>query len=116
LTGAVAFLHVDGEPEVDVLGLQLNWLAVDHVISGVHLWHCLQRLHDGVADEVSVRDLPTAGAGQVVVDDDALIDQQLDRHRSHAGGRRDGQAVVHVLDRARRGSPKPVAGRLRPLA
>ena len=63
-------------------------LAVDRVEGAVHLRHRAQRLDHGVADEVGVRDLAAAGAGEVVVDDDPVVDEQLDRHRAHAGGGR----------------------------
>ena len=40
--------------------------------------------------------LPPRPRGQVVVDDDAVVDQQLRRDRAHAGGRRDREAGLHV--------------------
>ena len=40
----------------------------------------------------------------MVVDDDAVVGQQLGRHRAHAGRRRHGQRGVHVLDDAGRGA------------
>ena len=63
LAGAIALLHVDGEPEINVLGLQLHWLTIDNLISGIHFRHGLKRLHDGVAHEVGVGDFATASAG-----------------------------------------------------
>ena len=87
-------------------------LAVDHVEADVHLRHRPEGLHQGVADDVRERHLPAAGAGEVVVDDDAVVPQQLDRDRAHAGRRRDGQARVHVGHGAGRGALEDVVGRL----
>src|SRR5690606_2210487 len=59
-------------------------------------------------------------APQLVVDDHAVVREQLRGHRAHARGRRHGQRGVHVLDdRARRaaqrdrGAAGEVTGRLR---
>ena len=62
-------------------------------ISGIEL----ERLHQRVADEVGERHLAAAGPGEVVVDDGAVVPQQLDRHGADAGRGRHGQADVHVL-------------------
>ena len=48
------------------------------------------------------RDLAAAGAGQVVVDDHAVVDQQLDRDGAHAGRGRHREAGLHVGDDAGR--------------
>ena len=69
-------------------------------ISGI----AFERLDQRVADQVREGDLAAAGAGQVVVDDDAVVDEQLDRHRADAGRGRHRQAEVHVLRGARRGA------------
>ena len=45
--------------------------------------------HDREADQVGERDLAAAAALEVVVDDDAVVDEQLGRDRAHAGGGRD---------------------------
>ena len=87
-------------------------LAVDDVEADVHLRHRAQRLDQRVADEVGERHLAAAGAGEVVVDDDAVVPQQLDRDRADAGGRRDGQAGVHVLHGAGGGAAQHGVGRL----
>ena len=57
-------------------------------ISGIDL----QRLDQRVADEVGEGHLAAAGAGEVVVDDGAVVPQQLDRDRADRGGGRDGSA------------------------
>ena len=59
------------------------WLGLPSidVEADVHLRHRLERLDQRVADQVGERDLAAAGAGQVVVDDDAVVPEQLDRHR-----------------------------------
>ncbi len=103
-TGAVGLLEVDREAEVDVLGLELVGLAVDDLEAGVHLGQRLERLDDRPADEVRERHLAASSAGEVVVDHDAVVEQQLDRDRAHARRGGDGQAGVHVGDRAGRGS------------
>ena len=61
-------------------------------ISGI----VVERLDQRVADEVGEGDLAAAGAGEVVVDHDAVVPEQLDRHRAHARGGRDAEAGVHV--------------------
>ena len=58
-----------------------------------------QRLDQRVADQVGEGDLAAAGAGEVVVDDGAVVPEQLDRHRAHRGRGRHGQRGVHVLRR-----------------
>ena len=63
-------------------------LAVDDVEADVHLRLRAQRLDQRVADDVGERDLAAAGAGEVVVDDRAVVPEQLDRHRPHRRGRR----------------------------
>ncbi len=96
LAGAVGLLHVDGEAEVDVRGGDQVGLAVDDLEPDVHLRHRAQRLDQGVADEVGERDLAAAGAGEVVVDDGAVVPQQLHRDRAHRRGGRHRQGGVHV--------------------
>ena len=61
-----------------------------------------QRLDQRVADQVGEGDLAAAGAGEVVVDDGAVVPEQLDRHRAHRGRGRHGQRGVHVLRRCGR--------------
>ena len=100
LAGAVLLLHVDREPEVDVGRGDLGGLAVDHVEADVHLRHRLEGLDQRVADQVGERHLAAAGAGQVVVDDDPVVPEQLDRDRPDRGRGGDGQGVVHVGDGA----------------
>ena len=97
LAGAVGLRQVDREAEVDVGRADEVRLAVDDVEAVVHLRHRLERLDQRVADEVGERHLAAAGAGEVVVDDDAVVDQQLDRDRADAGRGRHGEAGVHVL-------------------
>ena len=71
-----------------------------------------QRPHEGVADEVREGDLAAAGAGEVVVDDGAVVPQELDGHRAHRRGGRHGQRGVHVGRGARRGAAQDRVGRL----
>ncbi len=96
LTGAVGLGEVDRQTEVHVFGLGDAGLAVDLHVGVVHLGHGLEGLDHGVADEVGEGDLPTAAAPEMVVDDDAVVEQQLDRHRAHARRGGHGQARLHV--------------------
>ena len=86
--GAVRLGHVDRDAEVDVRRLDGHRLAVDLVVVDVHRRELGQGADDGVADEVREGDLAAAGAGQVGVDDHAVVDQQLGRNGADAGGRR----------------------------
>ena len=92
------------------------WLGLPSidVEADVHLRHRLERLDQRVADQVGERHLAAAGARQVVVDDDPVVPEQLDRDRADRGGGGDGQGVVHVGDgagRARRAARCTSAGR-----
>ncbi len=98
---AVVLLQVDGEAEVDVGRLDEGGLAVLLGEAVVHLRHERQGLDHGVADEVREADLAAARAGQVVVDDDAVVDEQLGRDGAHARRGRDGERDLHVGDDAR---------------
>src|SRR6476620_9966463 len=51
-----------------------------------------------VTQHVGEADLAAAGALEVVVDDDAVVEHQLCRDGAHAGRRRHLQRGVHVLD------------------
>jgi hypothetical protein len=95
---AVGLLHVDGEAEVDVLGLRDGGLAVDLGEAVVHLGHRAQGPHDREPDQVGERHLAAATALEVVVDDRAVVDEQLGRNRADAGGCRHGEACLHVAD------------------
>ena len=107
LPGAVGGLHVDGQAQVDVLGPGDGGLAAFLGVGVVHLRHRLERLDHRVPDQVGERDLAAAAALEVVVDHDPVVDQELGRDRTHAGGRGHGQAGRHVGDGARRGAAQP---------
>ena len=98
LPGAVGLGQVDRQAEVDLGVPDQGRLAVDLGVGVVELGHRAQRPDDRVADEVGERHLAAAGPGEVVVDHDPLVDQQLGGHRPHAGRRRDGEAGLHVRD------------------
>ena len=87
-------------PRLTCAGSTTDRLAVDLGEAAVHLRHRGERLDRGAADEVGEGDLAAAAAGQVVVDDDAVVDQQLGRDGAHAGRGRDGEAGLHVGDDA----------------
>ena len=95
---AVLALQVDRQAQVRVGRGDDVRLAVDLGEVPVHVGERLDRLHDRVAQQVGERDLAAAGALEVVVDDDAVVDHQLGRDGPHAGGRRHVQRRVHVLD------------------
>ncbi|CAB4919651.1 unannotated protein [freshwater metagenome] len=96
LPGAVRLREVDREAEVDVGVERDRGLAVDGGKGGVHRRDPGRSLNDRVPDEVGERDLAAAGPSEVIVDDDAVIDEQLGRKRSHACRGRDGEAGLHV--------------------
>ena len=52
------------------------------------------------------RDLAAAGAGQVVVDDDAVVDQQLGRDGAHARRGRDARGWLSMLATTRAAAPR----------
>ena len=88
--------HVDGQAQVDVLRLDQRGLAVQLGVGVVHLRRRGQRADHREPDQVGERDLAAPAAGQVVVDHDAVVDQQLGRHRADAGRGGHGQAGGHV--------------------
>ena len=101
---AVLALQVDGQAQVGVGRRDDVRLAVELGEVPVHVGEALDRLHDRVTQQVGERDLAAAGALEVIVDDDAVVDHQLGRDGPHAGGRRHVQRSVHVLDDGRGGA------------
>ena len=91
-------------PEVGVRWGDGIRLAVHLGEVAVHVRELLDRLHDRVADQVGERDLAAAGALEVVVDDDPVVDHQLGRDGAHAGRRRHLQRRRHVLHDGGRGT------------
>ncbi len=107
LAGPVVLADVDGQAEVDVGRLDQHRLAV-HLGEGViHLGHHAERLDHREADQVGKRDLAAAAAAQVVVDHDAVVDEQLGGHGAHARRRGHAQARRHVDGRPRGGAAEP---------
>ena len=98
LPTSVFALQVDGQAQIRVGGRDDVRLAVHFGEVPVHVRELLGRLHDRVPEQVGERDLAAAGALEVVVDDDAVVDHQLRRDRAHAGGGRHIQRRRHVLD------------------
>ena len=94
---AVLAGQVDGQTEVGVRGGDRVRLAVDLGEVPVHVRERLDRLHDRVTQQVRERDLAAAGTGEVVVDDDPVVEHQLRRDGANAGGGRNGQRGRHVL-------------------
>ena len=96
LPGPVVLAHVDGQAEVDVLGLDQHRLAVRLGVGVVHLRGRGQRPDHRVADQVGERHLAAAAAAEVVVDHYAVVDQELGRDGAHAGRGWHGEARGHV--------------------
>ena len=95
--GAVRLGHVDGDAEVHVRGLDGDRLAVHLVVVDVHGRELGQGPDHGVADQVGEGDLAAAGAGQVGVDDHAVVDQQLGRDGADAGGGGTSRLVIMLV-------------------
>ena len=105
LAGAVGLGEVDGQAEVDVRGGDEHRLAPLVVPEAVvHLGHHAQRLDQREPDEVREAHLAAAAAGEVVVDDDAVVDEQLRGHRAHRGGGGHLERGLHVGDDAGAGA------------
>lgn len=94
---AVLAGQVDRQTEVHVLRRDDERLAVDLGVVPVHVRVRLQRPDHRVADDVREGDLPATRPLQVVVDDDAVVGQQLRGHGAHAGRGRNGERQLHVL-------------------
>ncbi len=90
--------QVDRETEVDVLRCGQSRLAVHLGIGVVHGRRRLERLDHRVPDQMGERDLAATGTGQMPVDDDPVVRDQLGRHRAYGGRRRDVQGRLHVGD------------------
>ena len=84
-------------PRLTCSGCDQGRLAVDLGERVVHLRVLGERLHQGVPDQVGEADLAAAPAGEVVVDHDAVVGEELRRHRAHARRGRHLQRRVHVL-------------------
>ena len=97
--GTVAVLagQVDRETEVDRCRSDCVRLAVDLGEVAVHVRERLDGLHDGVAEQVRERDLAAAGASEMVVDHETVVDHELGRDRTDAGRGRNLQRGGHVL-------------------
>ena len=98
--GAVAPLHVDGQPEVHLRVAHDRGLAVDRFVRRVEVREVGERAHHRERDEVREADLAGERALELVVEDLAVDLEQLRRHRPHRRGGGDGEARLHVLDRA----------------
>ncbi len=94
---AVGLGEVDRQAQVDVLGGDDLRPAVRDLVGGVHARVGLDGLDQRVADQVREGDLPALAALEVVVDDHAVVEQQLRRNGAHGGRRRDLQRRLHVL-------------------
>ena len=93
-------------PRLTCAGRDEHRLAVLVVPEAVvHLGHDAERLDEGEADDVGEAHLAAAAAGEVVVDDDAVVDEQLRGHRAHRRGGRDLERGLHVRHDAGAGPP-----------
>ena len=95
---AVLARQVDRQTQIGVRRGDDVGLAVDFGEVAVHVRELLDRLHDGEPEQMGEGDLAAAGALEMVVDDDAVVDQQFRRDGPHAGRGRDLQRGGHVLD------------------
>ncbi len=101
---AVFALQVDGQAEIGVRRRDRGGLAVDLGVVPVHVRELLDRLHQRITQQVGEGDLAAAGALELVVDHDPVVDQQLGRNGAHTGRRRHVQRRGHVLDDGRGGA------------
>ena len=99
-------------PRLTCSGCDQHRLAVHLGVGVVHLRRRGQRPDHGVADEVGEGDLAAAAAAEVVVDHDAVVDQQLGRDGAHARGGGHGQAGGHVGRGPGGGAAQPDLGRV----
>ena len=101
--GALAVFtgQVDRQAQIGMSWCDGVGLAVDLGEVPVHVRELLDRLNDGVTQQVGEGDLAATGSLEVVVDDDPVVDHQGRRNRPDAGGGRDAQRGVHVLDHRR---------------
>ena len=86
LAGAIRFLEVDGDSQVDRGVFDQRRLAVDDVVGIVHRGHGLQGLDHRVGDQMGEADLAALGGFQEVVDPGALIDHEFHGHGTHGCG------------------------------
>ncbi len=94
---ALGALHqVDGQAEVDVVGVHYDRSAVLGGVRTVHDRHLGRCLDDRVADQVGEAHLPAAGAGELAVDDGSVVFEEPGGHRAYRGGGRHGQRRLHV--------------------
>ena len=96
--------QVDRQAQICVPRGDRVGLAVDLGEVAVHVGELLDCLDDRVPEQVGKGDLAAAGALEMVVGDDPVIDHQLRRDRPDAGGGRDLQRDVHVLHYGGRGT------------
>ena len=95
--------QVDRQAQICVPRGDRVGLAVDLGEVAVHVGELLDCLDDRVPEQVGKGDLAAAGALEMVVGDDPVIDHQFRRDRPNAGGGRDLQRDVHVLHYGGRG-------------
>src|ERR671919_547193 len=99
-------LDIDGQAEVDALALDQMRLPIDLRIRGFHAGPRLEGLQDGPPDQVGERNLSAAPAGEIAVDDPAVLLEVLRGDaapRCRWGNR---QRRVHVLGDACRDAAK----------
>jgi len=95
-TGAIGLGKIDSDREVDVRRCDDRRLAVDLLVEDVLARELLERLHESPRDEMGERHLAAARALEMVVDDDAIVDQEFGRDSAHARRCGNGETGVHV--------------------
>jgi len=95
-------LHVHGQAQIDLPRNHVLRLALVVVAKGgVHVAKLLKPLHHRMGDQVRKRDLLAAHLPLVVVQQRAVLNHQLHGDGAHGGGRRDAEALLHVVDHLR---------------
>src|SRR5205085_6988108 len=91
-------LKVNGDAEIHLRTPHAHRLAVENREAVVHLREAFERAQDGEGDEVRERGFAALVLLQELVDDEAVLFQDLDGHLAVRGRRRHAERCLHVLD------------------
>ena len=85
-TGTIFLWQVDCQAQVDVFRINNGGLlAVDELVAHVHVWVLLRGLYQCIANDVGERNLATASALQMLVDQGTIFPHQFDGNVTHGG-------------------------------